>query len=50
VWRILTHERNRASLEEIEKHWSLVDIVDAHLALDLHDELQRLAYERSKNP
>jgi len=36
---VLTHERNRASLAELEREWSLVDLIDAHLALDLHDEL-----------
>jgi hypothetical protein len=50
VWRVLTHERSPVSgLREIEEHWSLEDLVDAHLALDVHDELQRLAYERSKS-
>jgi hypothetical protein len=46
---VLTHERNRASLHEIQTLWSLEDLVDAHLALDVHDELQRLAYERSRD-
>lgn len=51
MWRVLTHERSPASgLHEVEEHWSLSDLVNAHLALDVHDELQRLAYERSKNP
>lgn len=49
MWRVLTHERNRSTLQEIQTFWSLSDLVDAHLALDVHDELQRLIYERSKN-
>lgn len=48
VWRVLTHERSNATLQEIEEHWSLGDLVDANLALDVHDDLQRLIYERSK--
>ena len=40
VWRVLTHERNRASLAEVENEWSLDDLLTAHLAFDVHDELQ----------
>jgi hypothetical protein len=40
---VLTHERNRATLQEVETHWSLEDLVDAHLALDVQDELVRRA-------
>jgi len=36
------------TLREVEEHWSLTDLVDAHLALDVHDELQRLLNERAK--
>lgn len=45
MWRVLTHERNRASLAEVEREWSLVDLIDAHLALDVHDELAHLVNE-----
>jgi hypothetical protein len=48
VWRVLTHDRSNATLREVEEHWSLVDLVNANLALDVHDELQRLSYEQSK--
>jgi len=37
---VLTHERNRASLAEVENEWSLDDLLTAHLAFDVHDELQ----------
>jgi hypothetical protein len=33
------HERNRASLNEIQTLWSMTDLVNAHLACDVHDEL-----------
>jgi len=45
VWRVATHERNRASLCEIQERWSMTDLIDAHLALDVHDEL---AFQASK--
>ena len=48
VWRVATHERTRASLIEIQTQWSLGDLIDAHLALDVHDELQRRLHERLK--
>jgi hypothetical protein len=38
---VLTHERGRATLFEIETHWSLDDLAEAHLALDVIDELER---------
>jgi hypothetical protein len=46
---VATHERNRASLVEIQELWSLTDLINAHLALDVHDELQRRMHERMKN-
>ena len=47
MWRVLTHERNRASLAEIEEKWSLADLAAAHLALDVHDELaEKVAAEQ----
>ena len=37
---MLTHERGRATLHEIETHWSLDDLISAHLALDVVDALE----------
>jgi hypothetical protein len=46
---VLTHERNRASLREIEEWWSLTDLAEAHLALDVHDELaEKVAAEHRR--
>lgn len=48
LWGILTHKRNRATLHEIETHWSLDDLLDAHLALQVHDTAEILAANRSQ--
>lgn len=40
IWYVATHERNRASYDEITESWSLSDLLDAHLALGVFDELQ----------
>lgn len=43
VWRVLTHSRMRATLEEIEQYWSVEDLVDANLLVNTFDELDRIA-------
>ena len=48
MWRVLTHERGRATLEELETHWSLEDLAEAHLALDVVDELARKVAEEQR--
>jgi hypothetical protein len=45
---VLTHERGRATLEEIETHWSIEDLARAHLALDVVDELHRRVTEEQR--
>jgi hypothetical protein len=45
---VLTHERNRSSLQELEEFWSLDDLADFHDALDVWDELERLQAEKLK--
>jgi hypothetical protein len=37
----LTHERNRASLAELEEKWSIDDLFDANVALEVVTELER---------
>lgn len=49
VWGLLTHERNRASLSEVEEKWCLVDLLDAHVALSVHDDLETLRNQRAAN-
>jgi ABC-type uncharacterized transport system substrate-binding protein len=45
---VLVHKASRATLHEIETHWSLDDLVSAHLALDVVDELDRKVAEEQK--
>ncbi len=42
---MLTHERRCSSLQELDTHASLADLIDMNLALDVHDELQHLMTE-----
>ena len=39
----------QVSLTEMENQWSLMDLEDAHLALDLRDELQLKATEKPRS-
>jgi hypothetical protein len=32
------------SLHEVEAHWSIDDLLDAHMAIDVWDELERKSY------
>jgi hypothetical protein len=36
------------TLHEIESHWSIDDVQDAHIALDLRDSLERKANKQAK--
>lgn len=40
IWRVATHEDSKASLDEIETRWSLSQLVEAHMALNVRDELK----------
>lgn len=46
IWGVATHERNRASFDEISESWSLSQLIDAHLALGVFDELQERQAEK----
>ena len=53
LWRVLTHERAPSKdLIQIETQWTIEDLLEANLALDVWDELERLsarkAQEKSK--
>jgi len=37
-----------ASLEEIETHWSIIDLAEANEVLDYRDALRSAEYERMK--
>jgi len=36
-------------LEEIERHWSLYDLLDAHEALDIREEIEEDARNRAES-
>jgi hypothetical protein len=38
------HERGHVTLEDLEDRWSLEDLLEAHMALDVVDELNRKAH------
>jgi hypothetical protein len=40
--RIVTSKHYRASLIEVQRHWSLDDVVDAHQALDYFAHMEWL--------
>lgn len=48
LWYVATHERNRASYDEISESWSLSDLIDAHLALGVFDQLQEESAEKQR--
>lgn len=39
----------KATLQEIETHWSIDDLVDCHLAMNLQDEAEYRASKRRGN-
>ncbi len=46
--RVVTSSHYHASLIEVQKDWSLDDVLDAHEVLDCYERLQRLAVRRMK--
>lgn len=46
VWRV-ARSPLCSGLREIEEHWSLDDLVDAHMALDVEDELEAEAARKA---
>lgn len=47
IWRVVGSNKC-SGLYEIAEHWSLDDLVHAHMALDVEDELQAVAEERAE--
>lgn len=43
TWRLVTEKV--ATLKEVNTYYDLVDVLDAHLALDLRDEAEAKAME-----
>ncbi len=46
IWRLIL--QGVATLQEIETHWSLSDVVAANRALDAKLDAERQAYEKQK--
>lgn len=40
IWRIVSSRHFNASLEEVENRWSVTDLLDAHVTLDLLEEME----------
>jgi hypothetical protein len=38
---VLSHERISVTLHELETHWSLEDLLDAHLTIQVFEQLER---------
>jgi hypothetical protein len=49
LWAVITHERNHATLHEIEEYWSIDDLWDAWRALDIVDAMTKEAYEQARD-
>jgi hypothetical protein len=47
VWRVVLAKV--ATLEEIGRSWTLLDLVDAHLALDVQEDLDRILHAGRKS-
>jgi hypothetical protein len=47
VWRLVTDTRLNVSLQELGEYWSLVDMVEAHQALDLRDAVEAAAVDKA---
>jgi hypothetical protein len=38
----------RVSLHELETHWSIDDLLSAHIAIDIHEELEAKAHREAE--
>ena len=48
VWRLVADARISASLHEIETSWSIEDVWDAIVYLEILDDAETLAIERAR--
>ena len=46
IWRLVLSQVT--TLQEMETHWSVVDMLDAHEALDLQEDAERLAMKTGR--
>jgi hypothetical protein len=48
-WRVLTHERAPTrSLREVEEYWSIDDLLEANMMLDVWDDLEAQASQKAR--
>jgi len=47
VHRVATSGRYTSTIVEIRKHWTILDIMDAHDVIDALAEAERKAYDRA---
>jgi hypothetical protein len=47
VWSVVLAKY--ATLQEIESHWSFLDLLDCHEAMSVKSDLERRAIEEAKN-
>lgn len=45
IWRLVLAQI--VTLKELDTHWSVVDMLDAHESLDLQEEAERLAIKKA---
>ena len=50
VYRIATSEKFSDSLYEIETHWSLVDLLEAHLILNALEDAESKQMKKMETP
>lgn len=49
VWRpVFSEHCGHVSKQEIDEHWSLVELLECHELIDLHEELERRSMARMK--
>lgn len=48
IWRVLTSDKLHVTLTELKTSWSLLDLAEAHDALDVLDSLNRVAKKRAE--
>lgn len=49
MWRVLTHERAPTKdILQIESQWTITKLLDANLALDVWDDIERNAQDEAE--
>lgn len=48
IWRLILHEKMNVTLLELDTHWTVADVVEAHEVLDIHEALEGEHIEKAK--